>query len=108
MIIVTKPDVTAEQLDHTHERVESLGLRTHVSRGERRTIIGCIGDDALLEDIPLLSLPGVASVGLAMPFNDATLNAWLTPAPPGVTEVTFAIELPPLIRMSVSKVTGMS
>ena len=30
-----------------------------------------------------------------MPFSEATLNAWLTPAPPGVTEVTFAIELPP-------------
>src|SRR5215475_1930614 len=43
-----------------------------------------------------------------MPFSDATLNAWLTPAPPGVTEVTLAIELPPQIRISVSKVTGMS
>src|SRR5436305_75927 len=43
-----------------------------------------------------------------MPFSDATLNAWFTPAPPGVTEVTFAIELPPAIRISVLKLTGMS
>src|SRR5262245_3706730 len=49
----------------------------------------------------------VASVGLATPFNDATLNACVTPAPPGVTDVTFAIEFPPLIRISVSKVTGI-
>ena len=62
MIIVTRPDITPEQLDHIRERVESLGLRTHISRGEQRTIIGCIGDDAVLQDIPLLSLPGVASV----------------------------------------------
>ena len=62
MIIITTPDVTAEQLDHIRERVEGLGLRTHISRGEHRTIVGCIGDDSVLEDIPLLSLPGVASV----------------------------------------------
>src|SRR5204862_1718182 len=37
----------------------------------------------------------VAVVASATPFSDATLKAWLTPTPPGVTEVTFAIELPP-------------
>src|SRR6476659_9973887 len=42
-----------------------------------------------------------------MPFNDATLNACVTPAPPGVTDVTFAIELPPQIRIRVLKVTGI-
>ena len=62
MIIITKPDVTAEQLDNIRARVEALGLRTHISRGEHRTIIGCIGDEALLEEIPLASMPGVASV----------------------------------------------
>src|SRR5438034_13681 len=49
----------------------------------------------------------VASVGLAIPLSDATLKAWVTPAPPGVTDVTLAIELPPLIRISVSNVTGI-
>ena len=42
------------------------------------------------------------------PLSEATLNAWFTPAPPGVTDVTFAIELPPLIFISVSNETGMS
>src|SRR6476619_3017784 len=50
----------------------------------------------------------VAVVASVTPFNEATLNAWLTPAPPGVTEVTFAIELPPQRRISVWKLTGMS
>ena len=62
MIIITKPSITAVELDHIRERVEQLGLRTHMVRGEQRTIIGCIGDDALLEEVPLLSLPGIESV----------------------------------------------
>jgi 3-deoxy-7-phosphoheptulonate synthase len=37
-------------------------MRTHLSRGERRTIIGCIGDESLLDEVPLRSLPGVESV----------------------------------------------
>jgi 3-deoxy-7-phosphoheptulonate synthase len=62
MIIVTRPAVTDAELDHIRERVEELGMRTHVSRGEQRTIIGCIGDEALLHEAALLSLPGVESV----------------------------------------------
>jgi 3-deoxy-7-phosphoheptulonate synthase len=62
MIIVTRPDVTDAQLDGIRERVESFGLRTHLSRGERRYVIGCIGDEGQLEEAPLLRLPGVESV----------------------------------------------
>jgi 3-deoxy-7-phosphoheptulonate synthase len=62
MIIVTRPGVTDAELDHIRERVETLGMRTHVSRGEQRTIIGCIGDESLLAEAALLSLPGVESV----------------------------------------------
>ena len=62
MIIVTRPNVTDAELDHIRERVEMLGMRTHLSRGERRTLIGCIGDEALLQEAALLSLPGVESV----------------------------------------------
>ena len=62
MIIVTRPNITDGELDHIRERIESAGLHTHLSRGEHRTIIGCIGDEARLEEIPLRSLPGVESV----------------------------------------------
>ncbi len=62
MIIVTKPSITEADLDHIRERIEQLGLRTHISRGEQRTIIGCIGDESVLRDAALLSLPGVESV----------------------------------------------
>ena len=62
MIIVTRPDVTDSELEQIRERVEAAGLRTHLSRGERRTIIGCIGDERLLAEVPLRQLPGVESV----------------------------------------------
>jgi 3-deoxy-7-phosphoheptulonate synthase len=62
MIIVTKHGVTQDELDHIRERVESLGLRTHVSQGEHRTVIGCVGDESRLEGVSLLSIPGVDTV----------------------------------------------
>jgi 3-deoxy-7-phosphoheptulonate synthase len=62
MIIVTRPGVTDAELDHIRERIEMLGMRTHMSRGEQRTIVGCIGDESLLQEVALLSLPGVESV----------------------------------------------
>jgi 3-deoxy-7-phosphoheptulonate synthase len=62
MIIVTRPEITAAELDGIRERVEAFGLRTHVSRGAKRTIIGCIGDEALLMEVPLRLLPGVEAV----------------------------------------------
>jgi 3-deoxy-7-phosphoheptulonate synthase len=62
MILVTRQGVSDAELDHIRERIETLGMRTHLSRGEQRTIIGCIGDESLLHEAALLSLPGVESV----------------------------------------------
>lgn len=61
MILVTRQGITDEELDHIRERVESLGLRTHVSRGETLTVVGCIGDEGRLQHVPLLSIPGVVA-----------------------------------------------
>jgi 3-deoxy-7-phosphoheptulonate synthase len=62
MIIVTAKGVTDAQIDHIRERIEGAGLRTHLSRGEHRTIVGCVGDESLLQHVPLLSIPGVEAV----------------------------------------------
>lgn len=62
MIITTRADVTEAELDAIRERVEGLGLRTHLIKGEQRTVIGCIGDDARLADVAILRMPGVESV----------------------------------------------
>ncbi|HSJ30107.1 MAG TPA: 3-deoxy-7-phosphoheptulonate synthase [Longimicrobiales bacterium] len=73
MIIVTRAGVTDAELDHIRERIETLGMRTHVSRGEHRTIIGCIGEEARLQEVSLLSLPGVESVTpILKPFKLAS------------------------------------
>ncbi|MSR21761.1 MAG: 3-deoxy-7-phosphoheptulonate synthase [Gemmatimonadetes bacterium] len=66
MIIVTKRGVTQDELDHIRERVEALGLRTHVSQGEHRTLIGCVGDEERLQSVSLLSIPGVEAVHAVM------------------------------------------
>jgi len=66
MIIVTKSGVTQEEVDHIRERVEALGLRTHVSQGEHRTVIGCVGDEERLQHVSLLSIPGVEAVHAVM------------------------------------------
>ncbi len=62
MIIVTRPGVTDGEIDHIRERIEAMGLRTHISRGETRVVIGCIGDEDRLRHVPLLSVPGVEAV----------------------------------------------
>jgi 3-deoxy-7-phosphoheptulonate synthase len=62
MIIVTRPGTTEAEVDRIRERVEALGLRTHISQGEQRTIVGCIGDEERLREVPLLAMPGVESV----------------------------------------------
>ena len=45
MIIVTSAGITDDQLDALVSHIERAGLRTHVSRGEHRTIVGCIAVD---------------------------------------------------------------
>lgn len=62
MIIVTRSGVSDHEVDIIRERVEALGLRTHLSRGVERTVIGCIGDEERLREVPFLALPGVESV----------------------------------------------
>src|SRR4051794_37571442 len=91
MIIVTRPNVSDAELDHIRERVEMLGMRTHLSRGERRTVIGCIGDEALLQEAALLSLPGVESVTPVMkPYKLASRDFAADPTVVRVGDVSAA------------------
>ena len=62
MIIVTVPGISESALARLIEHVESAGLRTHLSRGEHRTIVGCIGDEGLLSEHGLTQLEGVEQV----------------------------------------------
>lgn len=67
MIIILKSGVSDDQIDHVVERVESSGLKAHVSRGTFRTIIGVIGDEDKIRSIPLSAIPGVQDVVPVLP-----------------------------------------
>ena len=62
MIIVLKPEATDREIDHILDRLRELGLKSHISKGQERTIIGVIGDDRILQNQPLTAFPGVESV----------------------------------------------
>lgn len=62
MIIVLRPGATKEQIDHIVEKVKKLGLKSMVSQGIERTIIGVIGEEDLLRVQPLEAYPGVEKV----------------------------------------------
>ena len=62
MIIVLKPDSTPEQIDPIVDRIHEMGLKTDVSRGIKRTIIGVIGEEDVLRSAPLQAIPGVEEV----------------------------------------------
>jgi len=62
MIIVLRPDATKKEINHIIEKVKKLGLKTMVSRGVERTIIGVIGEEDILRVQPLEAFPGVEKV----------------------------------------------
>jgi 3-deoxy-7-phosphoheptulonate synthase len=85
MIIIMKAGSSDHDIDEVCRRVTEMGFRTHLSRGEVRTIIGVIGDDRAKEQ--LFALQSVASVEgvvrILQPFKLASReahpdNSWFT------------------------------
>jgi 3-deoxy-7-phosphoheptulonate synthase len=73
MILVLRPDATSEQLDHILQRIQELGFRPHLSKGESRTIVGVIGDETKPQSETLEALPGVEQVlRVLKPFKIAS------------------------------------
>ncbi len=62
MLIVLKPNISQEEIDHIVGKIRSLSLEPHVSTGVQRTIITVIGDEDILREQPLEALAGVESV----------------------------------------------
>lgn len=59
MIVVMKPGATKENLAAVVKKIESAGLRTHLSRGEEVTIVGVIGDKKIIANLELQMMAGV-------------------------------------------------
>ncbi len=62
MIVVMRMGATEEEIQAVVARVESMGFRAHLSRGQERTIIGIIGDERPVSPNGLLLLDGVEKV----------------------------------------------
>ncbi len=62
MIIVLKPEATQAQVEHIMEKIRERGLVPHLSKGQERTVIGVIGDERTIQNVPLAIFPGVESV----------------------------------------------
>jgi len=77
MIIVLKPGSTDADIEEVSRRVRDFGFKTHLSRGEVRTIIGVIGDDRAKEQLlALQSLECVEGVvRILQPFKLASREA---------------------------------
>ena len=62
MIIVLKPNITEEQIQHIEDRIKKLGLKPILSKGIERSVIGVIGEEDKLRVTPLEAIEGVEKV----------------------------------------------
>ena len=74
MIVVMKQYASPEEVEGVVKRVEELGYKVHLSRGEARTIIGIIGaDDYLIQQDTFEVLDGVEkTVRIMKPYKYAS------------------------------------
>ncbi len=62
MIVVMKSDATEEEIQSVIDKIHESGLEAHLSKGEFRTIIGVIGDEEKIDQLPMAAMPGVEKV----------------------------------------------
>jgi len=62
MLIIMRTDATEKNITDVVEKVELVGLRAHLSKGEERTVIGAIGDGRPVNPDQFLYMPGVDRV----------------------------------------------
>ncbi len=62
MVIVMNSSATPPQVDAVVSKVEALGLRTHISRGQERTVVGIVGDERGVDFDAFNVLDGVERV----------------------------------------------
>jgi 3-deoxy-7-phosphoheptulonate synthase len=73
VIIVMRSTATQADIDQVVERIIHHGLKPHISRGVERTIIGAIGDERILRNVPFQALPGVEeALPILKPFKLAS------------------------------------
>jgi len=70
LIIVMQTTADRRDVEHVLERLADIGAEAHVSEGDRRTVIGVIGDRAQVQQLPWEAFPGVErAVPVLKPFK---------------------------------------
>src|SRR5438105_3711441 len=74
MILVLRTDYTETEFQHLLKRIEDMGFKPHVSKGQTHTIVGAIGDENIPQAEEQFScLPGVEQVlRIQKPFKLAS------------------------------------
>src|SRR6185369_16503542 len=62
MIVILKPEATEALINDIVSQIESLGLQAHLSRGQFRTVIGVVGEEAKVDAEHLKAINGVEQV----------------------------------------------
>src|SRR5215213_4250564 len=55
-------DATEAAVDRVVKEIERMGAMAHLSRGKFRTVIGAVGEEAILDETHLRALDGVEKV----------------------------------------------
>src|SRR5688500_2681771 len=67
------PNAPADAVSRVVAEIERMGARTHLSKGQFRTVIGAVGEEVKLDEQHLLSLEGVEKVlPIMKPFKLAS------------------------------------
>src|SRR5438552_18099822 len=86
MVVVMKPGASQHQIDHIIERIEQLGLRSHVIVGTERTVIAALGEkrdaakqaletgDGVEKVVPILAPYKMASIEVKQDRTKAAVN----------------------------------
>src|SRR5579863_9011567 len=70
MLIVMKPQATAEDVARVSRKIEAMGYRPHPMPGAQRVAIGITGNPGPLEPAEFESLPGVAeAIPVSKPYK---------------------------------------
>lgn len=73
MIVIMQSEATEEQLRAIMGKIRELGFAPHLSRGEKRTIVGVVGNKRKVDPQVFMVLPGVENVvPILRPFKLAS------------------------------------
>lgn len=81
MIVVMNRNATKPEIDNVEKKLQELGFKTHLIKGEVKTVIGAIGDKRILSTVNITTMPGVESiVPIMRPFKLASRELKQTPS----------------------------